>query len=63
MSDAVNEAELGRGKQAISPREHLLHLLTIGWDPKAPLVRKYVEENGLSAVLKDWLDKAKAVQK
>lgn len=42
MADSVNEAELGRSKQSETPREHLLHLLTVGWDPEAPLIKKYV---------------------
>ncbi len=60
MSDAVNEAELGRGKNSASPREHLMHLLTIGWDPTSPLIRKYVTENQLDKALKDWVDKSKS---
>lgn len=40
MADSVNEAELGRSKQSETPREHLLHLLTVGWDPEAPLIKK-----------------------
>lgn len=63
MSDAVNEAELGRSKQSISPRDHLIHLLTIGWDPKGPLVRRFVITNNLQGVLADWLEKSKSGQK
>lgn len=55
MADSVNEAELGRSKQSETPREHLLHLLTVGWDPEAPLIKKYVAENGLHSVLREWL--------
>ncbi len=60
MSDAVNDAELGRSKQNASPRDHLIHLLTIGWDPKSPLIRKYVALNSLDRVLSDWVEKSKA---
>jgi hypothetical protein len=44
----VNEAELGRSKQSITPREHLMHLLNIGWNPRSPLVTKYAVEHGLT---------------
>lgn len=60
MSDAVNEAELGRSKQSTSPRDHLMHLLTIGWDPKSPLIQKYVIDNNLERALSDWVEKGKA---
>ncbi|MBS1995552.1 MAG: hypothetical protein JSS86_04545, partial [Cyanobacteria bacterium SZAS LIN-2] len=55
MSDAVNEAELGRSKYSTTPKEHLYHLLTIGWEPNSPLIVKYVAENGLTKDLNDWL--------
>jgi len=44
----VNEAELGRSKQSITPREHLQHLLNIGWQPRSPLIVKYATEHGLT---------------
>lgn len=44
----MNEAELGRSKQSITPREHLMHLLNIGWNPRSPLVVKYAVEKGLT---------------
>jgi hypothetical protein len=43
----VNEAELGRSKQSATPKEHLLHLLNIGWHPRSPLIVKFAAENGL----------------
>ena len=55
MADSVNEAELGRSKQSETPREHLQHLLYVGWDPDSPLIRKYVAEHGLHGVLRDWV--------
>ena len=55
MSDAVNESELGRSKYNTTPKEHLYHLLTIGWEPNSPLIVKYVSENGLTKDLNDWL--------
>ncbi|MCA9801843.1 MAG: hypothetical protein KC777_07640 [Cyanobacteria bacterium HKST-UBA02] len=58
MADTVNEAELGRSKQSTTPSDHLIHLLTIGWPTDSPLVRRYVAENGLSSVLKDWMNKS-----
>ena len=57
MADSVNEAELGRSKTSETPRDHLFHLLTVGWDPDSPLIKKYVSENGLHSVLNEWLKK------
>ncbi|MBX3076030.1 hypothetical protein KF913_19125 [Candidatus Obscuribacterales bacterium] len=62
MSDQ-NDSELGRSKSSVSPREHLIHLLTIGWDPKSPLIRKYVALNDLGRVLSDWVEKTKPITK
>lgn len=63
MSEGVNEAELGRSKQSTSPRDHLIHLLTIGWNPKSPLIHKYVTQHSLEPVLSDWVEKNKASKK
>ena len=54
MADAVNEAELGRSKQGTSPREHLWHLLSIGWNAQSPLIERYVQDNGLRTDLEEW---------
>lgn len=54
MSEAVNDAELGRSKQSVSPADHLLHLLTIGWKPASPLIQRYVAEHSLSRELHQW---------
>ncbi len=62
MSDQ-NDSELGRSKSSVSPREHLIHLLTIGWDPKSPLIRKYVALNDLGRALSDWVEKTKPITK
>ncbi|MBX3137422.1 hypothetical protein KF707_14460 [Candidatus Obscuribacterales bacterium] len=62
MSDQ-SDSELGRSKSSVSPREHLIHLLTIGWDPKSPLIRKYVALNDLGRVLSDWVEKTKPITK
>jgi hypothetical protein len=51
----VQDSELGRSKQSVSPREHLKHLLKIGWEPQAPLIQKYIRENGLERVLDEVL--------
>ncbi|CAN5551065.1 hypothetical protein BH10CYA1_BH10CYA1_25040 [soil metagenome] len=53
-NDPKDDSELGRSKQVVSPAEHLLHLLTIGWSPSAPLIQKYVAENSLSRDLAQW---------
>ena len=57
MSDAVNDAELGRSKQSTSPHDHLQHLLNIGWSPSSPLIQKYVKDNGLKKELEQLVDK------
>jgi hypothetical protein len=54
MAEAVNEAELGRSKQSATPREHLLHLLGLGWESQSPLIQRYVAANGLSRELEEW---------
>ena len=46
-NSTTNEAELGRNKNSSTPKEHLLHLLNIGWNPRSPLIVKYATENGL----------------
>lgn len=56
MSDTVNEAELGQLRKSMTPAEHLLHLLNIGWNPNSPLIVKYVREEHLERTLKDWQD-------
>lgn len=55
MAETNNESELGRSKYANTPKEHLYHLLTIGWEPNSPLVTKFVLENALQRDLQDWL--------
>lgn len=54
MSNDKEDSELGRSKNQVSPADHLMHLLTIGWSPSAPLIQKYVAENGLSRDLAQW---------
>ena len=54
MAEAVSEAELGRSKQSATPREHLQHLLNLGWEPTSPLIQKYVRDNQLGKELEEW---------
>ena len=54
MSNDNNDSELGRSKQSVSPSDHLLHLLTIGWNPSSPLIMKYVAEHSLARDLSQW---------
>ena len=54
MSEAVNEAELGRSKKSSSPAEHLTHLLNLGWIDSSLLVQKYVAKHGLQNQLAEW---------
>lgn len=49
----TQEAELGRSKHAATPKEHLAHLLNIGWSPRSPLIQKYAIENGLTRDLEE----------
>lgn len=54
MAENTNEAELGRGKHAATPREHLFHLLNIGWKSSSPLIQRFVLENSLQRDLETW---------
>lgn len=54
MAEATQDSELGRSKQSTSPRDHLRHLLTIGWKPTAPLIEKYVKEHGLHMEIEEF---------
>ncbi len=49
----TGESELGRSKHSATPKEHLAHLLNIGWNTKSPLIQKYAIENGLTRDLED----------
>ena len=54
-----NDSELGRKKEAATPKEHLLHLLNIGWHPRSPLIVKYATENGLIRDLEKAADEVR----
>jgi hypothetical protein len=54
MTDAINEAELGRSKKNGTPADHLQHLLGLGWSPHSPLIGKYVIKYRLQAQLAEW---------
>ena len=54
MAEATNEAELGRSKNSATPKDHLYHLLNIGWKPNSPLIQKFVFENNLQRDLESW---------
>ncbi len=60
MAENVNEAELGRSKQSVTPKDHLLHLLNIGWNPRSPLIQKYAIEHGLTRELEEAVRLSKA---
>jgi hypothetical protein len=53
MTDTSNIAELGRSKHSYTPAEHLEHLLNLGWSPNSPLIKKYVQNNGLKRLLEE----------
>lgn len=55
MAEAAQEAELGRSKHASTPKEHLYHLLNIGWKPNSPLIQKFTFEHNLQRELEQWV--------
>jgi hypothetical protein len=59
MSDSSNIAELGRSKHSSTPSEHLEHLLNLGWNANSPLIKKYVQNNGLKRQLDELKQKLK----
>ena len=60
MADNVNESELGRSKQSVSPKDHLFHLLNLGWNPRSPLITKYAVQHGLTRDLEEFARQNKA---
>lgn len=54
MAEATNEGELGRSKNSTTPKDHLYHLLNIGWKGNSPLIQKFVFENNLQRDLEAW---------
>ena len=59
MAEPTNEGELGRNKNAGTPKEHLYHLLNIGWKNNSPLIQKFVLENNLQRDLDNWVKEQK----
>lgn len=59
MAEPTNEGELGRSKNSSSPKEHLYHLLNIGWKSNSPLIQKFVLENNLQRDLESWTKEQK----
>lgn len=57
-----NDSELGRSKNAATPREHLIHLLNLGWNPKSQLVMRYAVEKGLTRDLEQLARELKEYQ-
>lgn len=55
MAEPTQDAELGRSKHAATPKEHLYHLLNIGWNHKSPLIQKFTLEHGLQRELESWV--------
>jgi hypothetical protein len=56
----TTDVEPGRSKHAATPREHLMHLLNIGWNPRSPLIVKFATEHGLT---RDLEETARAMSK
>lgn len=54
MAETTNEGELGRSKNSASPKDHLYHLLNIGWKSNSPLIQKFVFDNNLQRDLEAW---------
>jgi hypothetical protein len=59
MAEATNEGELGRSKHSSTPKDHLYHLLNIGWKANSPLIQKFVFENNLQRDLEIWVKEQK----
>lgn len=59
MAEQTNEGELGRSKHSATPKDHLYHLLNIGWKPNSPLIQKFVFENNLQRELESWVKEQK----
>jgi hypothetical protein len=60
MAETANEGELGRSKNSATPKDHLYHLLNIGWKPNSPLIQKFVLDNMLQRDLDQWVKDQKA---
>jgi hypothetical protein len=50
--EEVIDAESGTLNKNASPFDHLKHLLNIGWDPKTPLLLKFVDKYNLQQELR-----------
>jgi hypothetical protein len=59
VAETGNEGELGRNKHVSTPKEHLYHLLNIGWKPNSPLIQKFVLDNNLQRDLDAWVKEQK----
>ncbi len=62
MAELTNEGELGRSKNSTTPKDHLYHLLNIGWKSNSPLIQKFVMENHLERDLEAWVKDQKRYQ-
>lgn len=60
MAETAPDAELGRSKHASTPKEHLYHLLNIGWKIDSPLVQKFILEHSLQRDLESWIQDRKS---
>lgn len=51
--EEVVDAESSTLSKNSSPLDHLKHLMNIGWDPKTPLIVKFVEKYNLEDELQE----------
>lgn len=51
--EEIIDAESSTLNKHASPLEHLKHLLNIGWDPKTPLILKFVDKHNLHEELRE----------
>lgn len=51
--EEVVDAESSTLSKNSSPLDHLRHLINIGWDPKTPLIVKFVEKYSLEDELEE----------
>lgn len=57
MNEEVIDAESATLTKNASPANHLRHLLNIGWDPRGPLLMKFVAKYQLENVLAEEISK------
>ncbi|MCE2929012.1 MAG: hypothetical protein LW817_05220 [Candidatus Caenarcaniphilales bacterium] len=55
--EEVVDAESSTLNKNATPLDHLKHLLNVGWDPKTPVIVKFVEKHSLYEDLQEELQR------